>query len=187
MDHDELLIRQALSGNQNSFCLIVEKYQSLIFSICFNFTKDKQEAEQLVQETFLQAYNSLSKYEHKGFKTWIARIATNKSIDWKRKYIRTKKNNEVFLDDIEKEAIQAQDSAEEIFLKKEMRQKVLEICNQLPQKYSVVLKKCYLQGKTYQKISEEEKISIRTVESRLYRGKKCIKTKWEEEVHETFS
>lgn len=180
MEPDELLIKRVLNGDQEAFRKIVEIYQNLVFAICFNITGHRQEAENLAQETFIQVYRSLSRYENKGFKAWIGRIATNKAIDWKRKSKAESEKKLLYIEDIE-ELKSEEASLQDQLIRDENRKKILKICESLPLKYSVVLKKYYVHSKSYNQISKEEGISVRTVESRLYRAKQAIRKKWEEE------
>jgi len=187
LEPDELLIKKIIKGEHEAFRSIVENYKALIFIICFNIVKDHHEAENLTQETFIKAFNSLSQYKYGSFKTWIARIATNTSIDYKRSITRKKQEKVVYLEDIDEitkdESVNIQDE----FIKKEQKEKVIEICNQLPEKYKIVLIKYYIESKNYNEISDEERISLRTVETRLYRAKKLFRRRWDEDEHvETF-
>ncbi|MCX7745807.1 MAG: RNA polymerase sigma factor [Clostridia bacterium] len=183
MDQDELLVKRAQNGSQDAFRQIVEKYKSFIFAICMNIARDPQEAENLSQETFIQIYRSLGKYESRGFKTWIGRIATNKAIDWKRKHKQETLNKVIYLDDADVLNMHEEDRLYEHLAKKEDREKLFKMFEALPEMYSTVLKKYYMQSKSYQEISIEEGISLKTVESRLYRAKKAIRKKWEEDEH----
>lgn len=179
MDPDELLVKKALKGDEDSFRSLVEKYQGLVFAICFNITGHRQEAENLAQETFIQVYRSLSRYENKGFKSWIGKIASNKAIDWKRKMRLENEGKVVYLEDIEEISTESNSIHEEL-IKKENSKKVLELCNKLPEIYSSVLIKFYIQSKSYNEISKEDGISVKTVESRLYRAKNAIRKQWKE-------
>lgn len=179
MDPDELLVKRASKGDDDSFRSIVEKYQGLVYAICFNITGHRQEAENLAQETFIQVYRSLSRYENKGFKSWIGKIATNKAIDWKRKRRLENEGKMVYLEDIEEMSTESNLIDDEL-IKKENTKKLLELCNKLPEIYSTVLIKFYIQSKSYNEISKEDGISIKTVESRLYRAKHAIRRQWKE-------
>ena len=179
MDPDELLVRKAIKGDDDSFRSIVEKYQGLVYAICFNITGHRQEAENLAQETFIQVYRSLSRYENKGFKSWIGKIATNKAIDWKRKRRLENEGKMVYLEDIEEMSTESNLIDDEL-IKKENTKKLLELCNKLPEIYSTVLIKFYIQSKSYNEISKEDGISVKTVESRLYRAKHAIRRQWKE-------
>jgi len=179
MEPEELLIKRVINGDQEAFRTIVEKYQNLVFAICFNIVGQRQEAENLAQETFLQVYRSLPLYRNKGFKVWIGKIAVNKAIDWKRKAKAENERKLLYIEDI-KDLHSEERSVHEQIIMNEDRKRVLEICESLPEKYSAVLKKYYFQSKTYSQISLEEGISIRTVETRLYRAKQELRKKWKE-------
>lgn len=180
--HDELdIIRRAKDGDTVAFEMIVNNYKNYVFAIILNFIKDNQEAENILQETFLQIYLSLPKYENDNFKGWISRITSNKSID----YIRKKKakfkeevleNSEII---IKKSQID-KNTPENILLAKETKEKISKEFSSIPKIYEDTIKKFYLEGKSYEEISFEEKVSIKTVASRIYRGKNMLKEKWSE-------
>lgn len=182
MYSDDEIIEKVLKGNKNIFSELVNRYQKLVFAICFNSVKDAQEAENLAQETFLQAFRSLSSYNNNGFKNWLGRIAVNKSIDFKRK----NKAEVIYIEDIVDFDVADSESIDMDFLKREDEKRIVSLCNELPQKYCTILKKYYIHSKSYNEIALEEGISTKTVESRLYRGRKLLRQKWEEENdHET--
>lgn len=83
---DSEIIQQILSGNRESYRNLVDKYQPMIFRTCMGFLHDKDDAEDLTQEVFIQAYQSLSKYKGDSlFSTWIYRIAVNAALNKIRK------------------------------------------------------------------------------------------------------
>ncbi|WP_279237120.1 RNA polymerase sigma factor [Alkaliphilus serpentinus] len=161
----------------HAFSKLVEAYRKYVFAIINNIIRDPQETENIAQEVFIQAYSSLSTYQFKGFKTWIGRISTNKSID----YIRSKRKVQVipleYID--EREWLEDKPLEEEIIQREEV-EAIKNLCEGIPQKYSNVLKKYYLQSLNCRRIAEEEGISIKTVESRLYRARNLLKVKWKE-------
>lgn len=81
MTDENLLIKKAIEGDQESFEKIVNFYKNYVFAIILNFIKDKEEVENVAQEVFLQIYLSLPKYKEDNFKAWISRITSNKAID----------------------------------------------------------------------------------------------------------
>lgn len=180
MDNEQIIIRKAAEGNEQAFRLLVEKYQNLVLKICFDVIKDYCHAENIAQETFLQVFRALPAYEYKGFKTWLSRIAFNKAIDYKRK-MDSIKNKEITLTDEFQNSISDDKDHLENYIRKEDHKKMLKLCASLPEIYQVIINKYYIQEKCYADIAAEENISIKTVESRLYRAKKILKEKWEEE------
>src|SRR3954468_22980093 len=70
------------AGDREAFRLLVEKHSRTIFKLGFRMTGNEQDAEEVVQETFLRAYRKLDHFESRAnFGTWLYRIATNCSFD----------------------------------------------------------------------------------------------------------
>ena len=75
-------VERAQSGDSDAFRLLVEQHSRSIFRLAFRMTGNEQDAEDVVQETFLRAYKQLDKYEARSsFSTWLFRIAANYSLD----------------------------------------------------------------------------------------------------------
>lgn len=87
MKEDLELIRAVLRGDMNSFEEIVARYEMGIVRFIYNMIRDKEAAEDLTQEVFINAYKKLHTFrqEYK-FSTWLYQIAKNKCIDYIRKY-----------------------------------------------------------------------------------------------------
>jgi RNA polymerase sigma factor (sigma-70 family) len=180
MHIDDAIIKKAANGDIKAYGLIVEAYGKYVYSAVFNIVRDHHETEYITQDVFIKAYYSLHKYRFKGFTSWIGRIAVNKAIDRKRELsreyeLRKKANFEECLKALSKTTVE-----DEIIYKEEKKQ-VKALLKKLPQIYRKVIYKYYYMNKSYRDIANEEKISIKTVESRLYRARKLIKEKWEEE------
>ncbi|UWG99286.1 RNA polymerase sigma factor [Dehalobacter sp. DCM] len=147
--------------------------------ICLNVVHDPFEAENLTQDTFLQVYKSLPTYEYRGFKTWLSRIALNKAIDYKRKLAKTKGRERLGLAEIENLADERA-PVQEIIIKEEEKVLLDQCLKKIPKHYETVIRKTYQDNKSSRQIALEENISIRTVETRLYRGKKILRECFEE-------
>ena len=180
---DELdLIEKAKAGDKLAFEKIVDKYKNYVFAIILNFIKDKEEAENIAQEVFLQIYISLPKYKSDNFKAWISRISSNKSID----YIRKKRSRfkeeplEIREDMIYQDGNRENQTPEKELLEKEKSLEVSELCSSIPKIYEDTIRKFYLEGKSYKEIGLEEGVTNKTIASRLYRGKNMLKEKWRE-------
>ena len=77
---DLVLVKRAKSGDYQAFDLLVLKYQSRLISTAFKFVKDVQIAEDIVQDSFIKAFNALESFrEDSSFYTWIYRITVNTS------------------------------------------------------------------------------------------------------------
>jgi RNA polymerase sigma-70 factor (ECF subfamily) len=81
-DAEEFVLAQARAGDRKAFRTLVERHSRAVFRMAFRVTGNEQDAEDVVQETFLKAYTELARFEARaGFGTWVHRIAANCSID----------------------------------------------------------------------------------------------------------
>ena len=184
MINESVLLKKALEGDEDSFAKIVELYKHYVFAIILNFIKDYDEVENVAQEVFLQIYLSLPTYESNNFKAWISRIAANKSLDWLRKK-KSKFREEVMEDGhelIDNLKFSHSHTPEEILIEKEKKEEISKLCKSIPQIYEDTITKFYLQGKSYEEIAAEEGTTVKTVASRLYRGRNMLKEKWRERL-----
>ena len=75
------LVAQARTGDSSAFNALVEKYERKIYRLAYNITQNNEDAEDVLQETFLKAYEHLAEFEGASkFYTWIVRIAVNESL-----------------------------------------------------------------------------------------------------------
>jgi RNA polymerase sigma-70 factor (ECF subfamily) len=79
---DAAVVAQVLAGERERFRVLVERHSRSIFKVAYRMTSNEQDAEEVVQETFLKAYRRLEGFESRAnFKTWLYRIAVNCAID----------------------------------------------------------------------------------------------------------
>src|SRR6185436_15048626 len=75
------LVERAQSGDSAAFSTLVEQYQRKIFRLAMNITQNTEDAEDVLQETFLKAYQHLDGFQRNSkFYTWIVRIAVNEAL-----------------------------------------------------------------------------------------------------------
>lgn len=180
---EHVLIKSILSGDQQAFRTLVQTYQTYIYQLVYSVVKNRADAEDVTQETFVQIYRALPQYEAKGFKTWISRIALNKAIDYRRKTVRYRED--AWLPDQqappENAADPPQPTVEQLVLTKEMRDQVQAHLQEVPDNYREVVKSYYFDHKSYSDIADEQGITVKTVESKLYRAKQWMRKRWKEE------
>ena len=88
-------VERARSGDNQAFRLLVEQYGRAIFRLAYRMTGNEQDAEDIVQETFLKAYRQINKFDARAsFSTWLYRIASNCSLDLIRKRKTRERNRE---------------------------------------------------------------------------------------------
>lgn len=169
---DWQIVTNVLSGKRESYALLVDRYKKAIFNLAFRFTHNYSEAQDLSQEIFVQAFLQLEKFTYDSqFFTWLYRLAINKCIDWQR----NNKRQPEFLELEENFNKNDNTNPEECILQKEKELWLKEVLDNMPEKYRIVIILFHFQGLSYTKISEALQIPVKTVETRLYRGRKILK------------
>jgi len=83
---DAVLVTQVLQGDQDAYGLLVQRHSRSLFALAYRVTGNQEDADEVVQETFLSAYRNLSRFEQRSnFGTWLYRIAMNCALDLKEK------------------------------------------------------------------------------------------------------
>jgi len=181
---DNELIKLILQGDRNKFAIIVEKYKQLVFRTCMGFVHDKDDADDLTQEVFIQAYQSLSKFKKESaFSTWLYRIAVNASLNKIRK-----ESGRSFLQRIESMfsgeikndppfSSSDLDNPENIFIRQEHSQWIQKALDSLPenQRTAIILSK--YDDLPQKEIAEIMDINEGAVEALLQRAKKNLREK----------
>ena len=79
---DQELIERTLAGDHSAFELLMERFQQKIYRVAFSIVREAGEADSVTQDTFVQAYMHLKRFEGRsGLETWLIRIAINRSRD----------------------------------------------------------------------------------------------------------
>lgn len=80
---DAAVVAQVLGGDKDAFRVLVERHSRRIYRVAHRMTGDPQDAEEIVQETFLRAFRSLDRFEQcSNLSTWLYRIAVNRTLDF---------------------------------------------------------------------------------------------------------
>ena len=151
-------------------------------TFAYHLTYNDEDARDLVQETFLKAYKSISGYtQGTNSKAWLFKILKNAYINDYRKKV--KRPTEVDFEDFLKYLESSDQSASgPSDLRTDMYQnligdEVTVVINSLPMDFKTVILLCDVEGFTYEEISKITDIPIGTVRSRLHRGRKMLKEK----------
>ncbi len=171
--------------NINKFEEIVKTHQEKVRNTCFRFVKNVEDADDVAQEVFIQAYKSLGHFRNDAeLSTWIYRIAVNKSLDFLRWKKRKKRFGQVksifgFGKNEENQEIQiplSENPGKE--LEKDERKKILSwAVDQLPENQKAAITLSKYEGFSNKEISEILNISLSAVESLVHRAKKSLHKK----------
>lgn len=185
---DSRNIKMALKGEQSAYRAILKKYHDQVYSLLYRMVHDKDEVEDLTQEAFIKAFNSLQNFnEEFAFSTWLYKIATNNCID----YIRKKKLATFSIDKpLESRdgeySFEIPDSSYEPdkSLIAGQRSKILEeAVNSLPEKYRIVILMRHTEDKDYQEIADQLKLPLGTVKAHIFRAREILYKRLKKKIH----
>ncbi len=166
-DTDQQLIDLSLNGNMNAFAKLVEKYKHMVYTVAFRMVKRREEAEEVAQDTFLNAYNNLSKFKKRSkFSTWLYRIVYNKSLD----YLKSNKNRSTLeLDAIEKYVGPTDESFFENIDREERKEIIKGALNKLSSKDNALVVFFYFEELSLREISKITGLKENAIKVRLFR------------------
>ena len=182
--NDDEWIHRFQIGDTKAFEAIIDQYKSYVFAIILRFVKDPEDVQDIAQDVFLQLYRSLPEYQPDHLKAWIGKISANKAIDWKRRQAKHElEDGEIDLANL---ADKRWASPDQVLIQQERELNIRSLYRALPSHYSSIVFKYHFEEKSYQQIAREEGISVKTVESRLYRARKLMRDRWKEGKNEAF-
>jgi RNA polymerase sigma-70 factor (ECF subfamily) len=181
---DTEIIEQLKQGNEKAFKKLVETNQKLVVNTCFGMVHNREDAEDIAQDVFIEVYRNIQKFKGDSkLSTWLYRIAVNRSLN----HIRDNKKNKwfhSFEDEVAAKSKQLQqlESSKsdnpEFDLENKQRTLILhEAINSLPENQKVAFTLSKYEDLSYQEISDVMDLSVSSVESLLFRAKKGLQKK----------
>ncbi|RED42681.1 RNA polymerase sigma-70 factor (ECF subfamily) [Winogradskyella eximia] len=164
-----------------AYSKLVDDFQQKVFATCISFVPNKEDAEDIAQDVFVEVYNSIHKFKGDSkLSTWIYRITTNKCLEFIRK--KSTKKRFAFLQSITGNAIPmdktdyfTEMNHPGILLEnKELNSTLFMAINRLPESQSVIFTLHKVDGKSYQEVAEITNKSLSSVESVMFRAKKNL-------------
>lgn len=173
-------IEKALAGDQKAYEELLQRHKHGIFTMIYQMVKNREETEDLVQETFIKAFNALSTFNSNyAFSTWLYKIAFNNCID----AIRKKKLKTTPLDqpirlkegEVHQEIRDDSSSPEKEMLYAEKRRMIQDSIDSLPEIYRRVIVLRHQEERSYEEISEMLHLPVGTVKARIFRAREILK------------
>lgn len=166
------------SQYNNTFQIIYEKYYYRAFQLAFSITRNKEIAEDAVQDAFVSAFISLNKVKNpKKIDSWIFTIVKNKAYN----YLRKKKWRNNIRNKLIKSynnSLSKEESISEALEKEETKKEIIQIINSLPHKYSEILTLIYYSHLSYKEVADALNISKANVRIRHHRAKSMLNEKY---------
>lgn len=162
------LIRQCQKKSSKAFDELYRLYSPLIYGICLRYTKDRQEAEDLLQECYIKVLNKIGDYEFKGsFEGWLRRLTINNVINF------LKSKNKFSSEDIE-DYKGGYESFEPDILSNMSAQEIMELINKLPVGYRTVFNLHVVEGYKHGEIAEMLNISENTSRTQFKKARTVL-------------
>jgi RNA polymerase sigma-70 factor (ECF subfamily) len=181
---DEQLIERIIKGDHIAFRQLVEKYKLLVHKTCFNILRHNEDTEDIIQEVFIEAYESIRLFRRESkFSTWLYRIAINKSLNHLRKHKWKNMVNsiEFFSPDKKSQGMEIADpnanNTPDTIDYNERAFILQKAINSLPENQRIAFTLCKYDELSYQEISEIMNLSYSSIESLIHRAKMNLQKK----------
>jgi RNA polymerase sigma-70 factor, ECF subfamily len=181
-EDEHLLVAAAKAGDAAAFEELVNRYERKIFRLTMNITRNREDAEDAMQDAFMKAYSHLDKFQEESrFYTWLVRIAANEAL----MRLRKRRPNQLSLD----EPIESEDdfihqqiedwgpSPEQRYAQTEMRDILRSVIDELTPDFRVVFLLRDVEGLSTEETAEAVGISEAAVKSRLLRARLKLRQK----------
>lgn len=163
-DQSEQRLKQAL-----------DQYEKLIFSLCYRMTNHYFDAQDLTQETFLAYYQSLDGFDGVHEKAYLAKIATNKCLDYLK---RTDRRMIPAEDTMITANMPTAPPPENQVLEDLVQEELRELCDSLSPPYNQVAEQHFCQGMTAKQIAQATGSKLKTIQTQIGRAKKQLQKKY---------
>ncbi len=178
---DQELVERVQRGDKAAFDLLVRKYQHKVIKLVTRYVYDQGDAMDVAQEAFIKAYRALPRFRgDSAFYTWLYRIAINTAKNHVMARRRQPFINETDVGDGEQDNGESRlvavdhDSPEGQVLSDEIRDRVLQTIESLPEDLRTAIMLRELDGLSYEQIAQTMACPVGTVRSRLFRAREAI-------------
>jgi RNA polymerase sigma factor (sigma-70 family) len=170
---DQHYINQIIRGDTNVFGVLVDRYKEMIFTLALKMIKNREEAEEVSQDTFVKVYNSLNKFKGDSkFSTWIYKIAYNTCLDRLKK--NKKEENTISIDEFSDHLVKTLDNALSALEEKERKQTIQNCLNLLSREENFLLTLYYFDDQNLDEIAKIMDINSNNVKVKLFRSRKKL-------------
>ncbi len=183
------IIQQIIKGDMRSFESLVNDYKDKVLRICYSYTNDLEDAEDISQEVFIEVYKSIKKFRgQSSIGTWIFKIASNKSLDAIRKKKRIKRGEglNTYIEEIKNEQWMepSTDDPASILIKEQRKELLYVGLSRIPERQKEAYVLTQIEGMNQHMVSEIMGASVKSVESLVLRAKKKLKSVLEKQIKE---
>ncbi|TBW26484.1 RNA polymerase sigma factor [Gramella sp. KN1008] len=170
---DQQLIDDILAGDSSAFGELVDRYQNFVFTIAIRMLKVSEEAEEVAQDSFIKAFDSLSGFRGESkFSTWLYRIVYHKALD------RIKKNKRQqtceIIEEITDDSLDHIENGLEYMLSEERSRVINDCIKMLPEEEAAIISLYYFEEQSVKEIAEVTNLTEDNIKIKLYRSRKKL-------------
>jgi RNA polymerase sigma-70 factor (ECF subfamily) len=194
VSNDRQIIAKAQAGDRKAFAEIVRRYEDLVFNFSFKVCRDREKAEETVQDTFINVYRKLKQFDGKSkFTTWLYTIVVNNCLMKRRKSKLRQATVSIDtpegfysepLRDEHGNVIQTipswKETPDEMLMNKELQSLLDRAIQRLPVDYRIVFVLRDVEGKSTEETAKIVRLTVPAVKSRLHRARAFLR----EQLHE---
>lgn len=186
---EQSVINQIIAGNTNAFALLVDNYKDLVFTLALRMLKNREEAEEVSQDSFIKIFKSLDKFKGDSkFSTWVYRVTYNTCLDRIKKNKRSQTH--IAIDEFTEHHIKTIDNALDMMEKEEKKMAIQNCLQLLPSEDSFLLTLFYFEEQSLEEISKVTGLTANNVKVKLFRSRKKLasifRQQLEPEIIETY-
>ncbi len=173
INNDQHYINKVKAGDSNAFAILIDNYKDMVFSLAMKVMKNREEAEEVSQDTFIKAYRSLHSFKGDSkFSTWLYKITYNNCMDRVKKIARTYNTNTI--DEVVENRIESTDSVLDTIERKERAELMKDCMNELPEDERTILWMFYYQELSLKEIIDVTSYSEANLKVKLHRARKKL-------------
>ncbi len=179
---EALLIDNLREGDETALAPLVEKYKRMVHRLAIQITKNHEDANDVMQETFIKVYQSIHTFRQEAaFETWVYRIAVNEALNFVKRRERRRESSLETIEESEyntevRRKAEIENNPEIQAEQAELRHWVTKAVNSLSLKHRIVVILHELEGLTHAEIASILNCSEGTVRSRLHYARKQLKS-----------
>lgn len=167
------LLEEIAQGSEKALARLYDRYSRLLYSLILAILKDPRDAEEVLQEVFLQVWKLAARYESRrgSVYRWLVTLARSRAIDSTRsRNFARRREMETTLDRLDREIDFSQTSQLDAVLMLERAEVVREVLARIPPEQQQVMRLAYFLGYTQSEIARKFEIPLGTVKSRMRQG-----------------
>jgi RNA polymerase sigma factor (sigma-70 family) len=177
-DTDRDIVQRVLEGDVRSFGILIDKHKAKAMTLAIRILKNREDAEEALQDAFIRVYRALSSFEWKSsFSTWLYRIVYNTCITAS---IKKDRKNSISLDVVDEDGQLKEIESGELqpdieFESNEFTQIVYEEVEKLPTAYGSTFTLFTIQEMSYEEIVQVTGLPLGTIKARLFRARTMLR------------